>query len=197
MNLDALFTQVAQRLGGVASSDGERSSKVVPFNEVHITQLEMRWGQAIPSSYRHFMTTHGGCYFGANAVESGVVFPWVTPIPAHISDKPWTHLNLFYGPPAATPTTKDINWQIAALTGSLPHSLLPIADCSGNKVCLGISGSDRERIFYWDRETEPLAEEDFIQDWGRPMTEADRRCNLFLVAESFVQWLNSLRLEPH
>ena len=196
MNLDIVFTAVAQRLGGVAPAGCHRSAPLVPFSELQVAQLETRCGQSLPSSYRHFMKTHGGCYFGSSAGDWDVVFPWLTPIPEHISDKPWTHLEAFFGPAGATPTSNDINWQLDVLSGSLPPSFLPIADCSGNKICLGISGDDRERIFYWDRETEPLAEEDFLHDWGRPMTEADRRCNVFLVAESFVEWLESLRLEP-
>jgi hypothetical protein len=64
----------------------------------------------------------------------------------------------------------------------LPVRMLPIAhDSGGNLVCISCSGADEGKVFFWDHEKEDL-----------PGILNDEYANMYLVANSFTQFLNEL-----
>jgi hypothetical protein len=193
MSIDALFDQTIRRLGGIARSGYSDADPLAPFSEEELRVIELRCGSPLPSDYRRFIERFGGCTFGATGAGTFADFPWLVSIPRHVSPTRRTLLNAFFGPRFGVESADDLLWQIDLLADSLPDSMIPIAECFGNKLCIGIRGPDKEKIYYWDRETEPVSESDFLVDFGRPMTEYDRRINLFLVAESFAGFLETLQ----
>jgi anti-sigma B factor antagonist len=68
----------------------------------------------------------------------------------------------------------------------IPKSLICIMnDPSGNLICLGVTGRDRGRVYFWDHEGEP--DED---SWDGEVESAG---NIKLIAGSFTEFLTGLR----
>ena len=56
----------------------------------------------------------------------------------------------------------------------MPESLIPLGDDGrGNQICLGVSGDETGKVFYWDHNNE-WDEEDYFADYGEPMPEEVR-----------------------
>jgi hypothetical protein len=78
----------------------------------------------------------------------------------------------------------------------MPHTIIPIAsDGGGDQICLGVSGSERGQVYYWDHHNE-WDEEDYEEDWGEPMPPEEKFSNLTLVAGSFEEFLSRLESCP-
>ncbi|HYR10999.1 MAG TPA: SMI1/KNR4 family protein [Longimicrobium sp.] len=67
----------------------------------------------------------------------------------------------------------------------IPRSLIWIMDDPfGNAICLGVSGIERDRVFFWDHEGEPDPE-----NWDGQAITAD---NVEMLAESFTDFVEGL-----
>ena len=86
-------------------------------------------------------------------------------------------------------------WQLESFRERIPQELIPIAECSGNKLCLAVRGDAINRVYYCDAATEPEDEEDYLKDYGHEMPREVKWQNIFLVADSFEEFLMSLRRE--
>ncbi|HTE19099.1 MAG TPA: SMI1/KNR4 family protein, partial [Armatimonadota bacterium] len=74
--------------------------------------------------------------------------------------------------------------------GRIPRGLIPIADDSGNQICLAIFGSETGKVFYWDHHDE----DDGVDEQSpASLTEGLPR-NLYLVARSFEEFLMGLTI---
>src|SRR5262249_51415156 len=69
----------------------------------------------------------------------------------------------------------------------IPRSLIWIMDDpGGNLICLGVSGPDRGRVYYWDHECEPGPD-----GWDGRVETAE---NIHLITGSFAQFLGGIRM---
>ena len=83
-------------------------------------------------------------------------------------------------------TTAAISDTLATINGALDAFVeIPIADDpGGNAICLGMSGNERGKVYFWDHEME-------ADEGDEPTFE-----NVYLVAESFASFLKSLKDLP-
>jgi hypothetical protein len=176
MNVD--LEKKLSLLGGVIPRD--------PIAEEELIVIETSLGSRFPEDYREFVECYGGASFGelvefkllkdepVHWVESllGVAIPRYETAP----------LSHFYGSRAGN---QSLAKKIKIYKGRMPDTLIPVADDGGgHQICLGISGNERGKIYYWDHYNE-WDEQDYLEDYGRPVPVETKFQNVYLVAESF------------
>lgn len=134
-----------------------------PVTTDDILRLEHQLGVPLPEDYRSFLIQHNGGRPAPN------VFSIATDGTATDDTIAWF---LCIKPD----DVNDILETASALQGRIPGYLLPIAvDPFGNYICIGISGSDYGRIYFWDHELESTGS------------------NIYFLAHSFNDLLDSLK----
>jgi len=136
-----------------------------------LEQFEALLGTRLPDEYRQFLLQHNG----------GKPTPSVFMISADEGDAMLHHVYGLHDGPL------HIRLDRARQTylDRMPRSLFPIADDpGGNAICLGISGNERGKVYFWDHEME-------ADEGDEPTFE-----NVYLVAESFASFLKSLKDLP-
>ncbi|MFM7161022.1 MAG: SMI1/KNR4 family protein [Planctomycetaceae bacterium] len=133
---------------------------------------------------------------GRSENEPYVYFSSNTQLPKHISESGLSLFDFFYGrTQQAGPS--GLRQQIRFFRGRIPDTMIPIAgDGGAGQICIGIKGDDWGKVFYWDMANEPLDEETYLEDFGKPMPADDKRQNVYLVADSFDRFLAQLALSP-
>jgi hypothetical protein len=95
----------------------------------------------------------------------------------------------FYG---SKDTINSLAENIEAYKGRMPDMIIPIGDDGmGNQICLGIGGDERGKVYYWDHENE-WDEQQYMEDYGVPMPPEMKFQNVYLVAESFEDFIRGL-----
>ena len=80
----------------------------------------------------------------------------------------------------------SLAWARACYAGRIPVDLLWImGDPFGNAICLGVGGTHRGRIYFWDHEMEPDPD-----SWDG---QVDTAGNVSLIAGSFAEFVAGLR----
>jgi len=174
-------------LGGIEAHD--------PMTEQELVSIETGLGERLPDDFREFSQTYGSALFGElvefqlmEASPVHAVQGSLTPAP-HYEKAPFSH---FYGSKTGN---QSLAQAIEDLKGRMPDTIIPIADDGGgNQICLGIKGKERGKIFYWDHHNDPN-EEEYLEDYGKPMPPEVRFQNVYLIAESFEGFIR--RLERH
>jgi SMI1/KNR4 family protein SUKH-1 len=139
-----------------------------PLDSDILKALEQYWGFGIPKDYREFLIKYNG----------GVPVPNCFSFKYDVEDGSCIHS--FFG------IKKDENhnllMNIQLYQERIPANFLPIGDDSfGNLILLSVKGSDRGKIYFWDHEREVAEGEE--PDYS----------NLTLIADSFNEFINSLR----
>jgi len=146
----------------------QNANRFATLSLQRLEQFEAVLGTTLPDDYRQFLIQHNG----------GKPTPSVFTISVDEGD---AMLHQVYGLHEGSLHTR-LDRAYQTYRDRMPRSLIPIADDpGGNAVCLGIHGNERGKIYFWDHEME--ADED-----EEPTFE-----NVYLVAESFMVFLQSLK----
>ena len=152
------------RKGVCQSTDDEQFKKI-----------EEQIGATLPADYASFLVEYGGSAFGSEA--GYVAFPILEEYPRGKQG----FVDVFCG--IIPGDCYDIIDNYLTYKGRMPFNLLPIADDPmGNAICLAIYGEDEGKVYFWYHE-----EEDVVDEGIEPS-----RDNLYLVAHSFEEFINSL-----
>lgn len=167
----------------------------VPVSEDELHTIETALGVALPDDYRDFVHTYGASRFGES-----VYFRFMQPEPIYavkgLAGKPAPRYEVrpfweFYGGEDAP--RYSFAEAIALYKDRMPDTIIPIGDDGfGHLICLGIKGEERGKVYYWDYENE-WDEEDYLERYGEPMPPEVKFQNVYLIAESFEDFI--LRLE--
>jgi hypothetical protein len=118
-----------------------------PLLEDDLRKLEEKLAAQLPPSFRKFLRDYNG------GVPDPRHFRWGRGAYQDSSVRFFFHL---WSEKPADPYS--IEWNLATYQGEderIPRDLLPIAsDEGGNRVCIGITGTRRGKIFFWDHERE-------------------------------------------
>ncbi|MEK4059759.1 MULTISPECIES: SMI1/KNR4 family protein [Paenibacillus] len=78
----------------------------------------------------------------------------------------------------------------------IPNSIVPIADDGvGNLICIGIKGNHIGKIYFWDHENEITAKVMLNEKEYVGVSVDDYWENIFLIAESFFDFIKSFEIE--
>lgn len=170
-----------ERLGGLRPPGG---GPVVPMPEEEVAVLERMLGARLPESFRRFLTTYGMCSF-----RGYTDFTTAEPLPSDFSSDGSGHFDCFFG--AASSDSYSIADVVAGLRDRLPDVLVPIGDTGFlDKICLGIAGTQRGKVYYWDA-SEEMCDEDYSGQ-GLPVPPDLKFRNVHLIADSFEAFLDQM-----
>jgi hypothetical protein len=149
--------------------------KAPPAPADKLVQLEGALGGSLPDDYRRLLETCNGGYVGGSLWYKG---PTPTGDPA---DAGVHHIGGF-----REESHFSLAWARACYAGRIPVDLLWImGDPFGNAICLGVGGTHRGRIYFWDHEMEPDPD-----SWDG---QVDTAGNVSLIAGSFAEFVAGLR----
>ncbi len=170
-----------KRLGGIYHPKQE---KLIPMPEEEINELERSLGTRLPESYRRFLLTYGRCAF-----EGDTDFKALEPLQPYIDDDPQGHFVSFFG--ARSEGSAGLAFMADGLRDRMPETIIPIGhDGMSSKICIGIAGPQRGKIYFWDIEDE-WDEEDYTSE-GLPVPPDLKFQNVHLIANSFEEFLDQL-----
>jgi cell wall assembly regulator SMI1 len=156
----------------------EGPNKYGPVTAQRLSKFERALGHTLPDDYRAFLLENNGG----------------TPSPCDftIGEGDISHVNDMYGLHDG-PTHARLDHIRRVYRGRIPGHLLPIADDpGGNEICIGLSDSQRGRVYFWDHETGTMEEiapsfRDFMDglfEWVNPDEHAFiRMCRTHDMAE--------------
>jgi hypothetical protein len=177
------------RLGGILTF-------APPMTEEELAAIESSLGERLPEDFRDFVRSYGDAMFGAETWFRPVQSLSISPSP--FKDMPSRVLeggafSYFYGSSAGKQSLAE---SIALYRGRMPDTIIPIGDeGGGNQICLGIKGSERGKVYYWDHEN-TWSERRYREYFRRPMPPEVKFQNLYLVAESFEDFIQRLEVYP-
>ena len=188
-----LSETVFERLGGVRPAVGDGLS---PMSKEEIKSVESFIDARLPLLYREFLATFGACTFNGTSPDNPhLVFRSSTGFPEHVSDDDCGLFDAFYGAKQDEHDPYSLAVRIRFFMHRMPKSIIPIGDDGGaGQICIGIHGNELGKVYYWDQANEPLGEEDYLDDFGVPRPEEAMFDNVYLIAESFEDFIK--RLEP-
>lgn len=143
--------------------------------EERLRDYEAAIGEELPSDYRGFINYAGAPLSMKNIVcfHPKQASPWD-------DESGVQEVSVFYG---FGQGLDALERAYAVFGGGMPLSMIPIANAPfGNQICLGISGDERGRVYFWDKDDEREITGDRVNDFG----------NLYLIANSFSEFVESL-----
>lgn len=148
------------------------SESNVPTSQMAIDDFVKRHGITLPDRYISFLlTTNGG-------QPHKLVYP-ISGLPLN----PFGDLHFFMGLAPQWPLF-DLNRYLAMFGDRIPAAILPIAVNSGSDyICLDLRGGG-QRVVFWDHG----------HFWS---TGEWREADLYLIADTFEDFLKSLRPSPY
>ncbi|MCX5688375.1 MAG: SMI1/KNR4 family protein [Planctomycetota bacterium] len=192
--MPATYSELISTFGRTASIYGGME-RTVPFPPDELVKIEKDHHISFPKQYKDFATEIGGCMFIDTQDHHGAAFPWIDPIPQHISGGVnLTPVDIMFGSELACQEPDRLSWNIRTFYVCMPRSIVPIGNCFGNNlVCIGVDGLHSGKVYYWDAEMEPLSEADYIADYGTRPPSNYEWSNVHLVAQSFREFVSSIR----
>jgi hypothetical protein len=183
---------ISQRLGGMRPAGG---GEFRPMSERELASIEDAIGAVLPAAYKSLLVKYGAFTFrGASDDNPFIFFRAKTQLPAYVVDRGRSIFRLFYGA-TSNPGPGGLSSKIAFFKDRIPDTLIPIGgDGGAGQICLGIKGNETGKVYYWDQQNEPLDEEDYLADYGEPRPAAAMFQNIYLVANSFADFLQRLEL---
>jgi hypothetical protein len=168
-----------------------------PMSADEIAQLEQAMGGSLPDDYKSFISKFGCSHFGRCKM---VVRP-ITPPPRREFDHEtgrrisradtddFFNFSVFLG--GGDKEEYRLLLEFELFRDRIPESVFPFADDLGGSVyCLGVTGKDREKVYYWSFSDDRVPED--YTEQGLPVPENILYLNMTLVANSFTDFVNRL-----
>lgn len=184
----------SSQLGGIFAAGG---GDLRPIPSDGLRSIEKMIGADLPEPYRSIVARYGAFTFGGRSQDDPFVFfGSKTPLPDYIAENGHAIFGHFYGDEDADGPV-SLHSQIMLFRDRIPTTMIPIAgDGGAGQICIGVTDTDRGKVFYWDANDEPLEEEDYVQGLGQPTPTNTKRHNIYLVAGSFAEFIDQLMLSP-
>ncbi|WP_106498329.1 SMI1/KNR4 family protein [Lentibacillus sp. Marseille-P4043] len=151
----------------------------------HLKALEKKYNIVIPKEYKEFLESYDETFF-----EKEIIYKPIEPSPV-MTKEGKQYFDGFYG----LMSENNINQQIESYENRIPGNLVPIGECpAGNLICIGVNEPVFGKIYFWNHENELEAKlmigekadiENIDSYWD----------NVYLISESFVDFLNNLEIE--
>ncbi|QQZ60521.1 SMI1/KNR4 family protein [Paenibacillus sonchi] len=162
-------------------------SRDVVYSEVDITKIEEKYNISFPEIYKLFVLKYGNSKF-----EQEVIYKSLELSPC--TDKNgFNAFDSFFGFDGGL---DDVSNKINQYYERIPSSLIPIADDGkGNLICIGVKDGFYEKIYFWYHENELIANLMLNEKKYGNISLDDYWENVFLVSDSFVDFIRSFEVE--
>lgn len=179
--MDDFLNETEKRLQELGISTERNKSTI---ND--IIDIEETYDIKLPESYKRFLLKYGNFNF-----REPVCYQTIEKTPWSDEDHLET-LSSIFGLDAGKDNIKDILDQYIE---RVPSSLFPFADDgTGNLLCIGLDDEHQEKVFFWNHEEE-LAAKILLNEDIQVTSVDDYWNNIYLVANSFIDFLRSLELK--
>jgi anti-anti-sigma factor len=149
---------------------------VPPATEEQIRTFEAEIGHTLPEDYRAFLARCRG-----GSTDWKCEYEGVSPD----GEKRSLLIGTING--VRKGYTYSLSYNRKFIGNRIPKSLIGIMDDpGGNLICLGVSGPERGRVYFWDHECAPNPRE-----WDGRLETAE---NIDLIAGSFAEFLSGIRM---
>lgn len=147
-----------------------------------LTEFATSAGVALPNTYKNFVLRFGCCGF-----KKWIVFPLIGAKGHSVPVE--RHLTLFAG---GGESDLGLVWFWRTYRDRMPRTMVPIAEAGGGDlVCIGVSEQNGGQTYFWDHHNE-WDEEGYL-DGGKPVPDNLEYQNVTLVANSFEEFILSMR----
>ncbi len=182
MKPELFENEMIERLAELGITANEKK-----LDEKKLQKIEKKYRLSIPEPYRQFLLM-----YEEGAPDQDIHYPAIESIPR--ADK--NNMLSFGSFLVAVDGPDSLEKHVKNYYERIPSSLLPIAtDLTGNLICMGLSGAADGRIYYWDHENELAAKIMLQMDLNGITSIDDYWENLYVVADSFMDFIRNLRLE--
>jgi SMI1/KNR4 family protein SUKH-1 len=155
-----------------------RSSTFQPASEAEVSQLEKLLGTRFPEGYRHFLLKYGNSYFEA---ETSFL---------DLEANPQPFIGEFYGAESLLKAIDDYSEE-------LPAGIIPIGDDGGgNLYCLGLTGNDRNKVYYHNHCIGWRSDAAQYLERGEEVPAGIEYQTVELLADSFEGFIDSMFIDP-
>jgi len=181
------------KLGGIKPAVG---ADFKPMLEEELFVLESTLNCRLPEDYRTFLMKFGAIVFQGLSLDNPYVFfRSLERLPAHISTDGIGIFDAFYGADVEGRNAYSLSQRINFYKGRMPSSVIPIGDDGGaGIICLAFRNGNLGKVFYWDQQNESLSDEEYFADYSVPKPPDAIYKNMYLVANSFLDFLGQLQL---
>ena len=172
------WKECIDRLGGLTPLPLE---EFVPLPVEELEAIEAKCRARLPDDYREFLATYGSATFSrlVSIRSDGPLSPL-------LSDDGLLPFGEFYGTVRFADRCPSVLSCIDNFHGDIPDGLLPIANgWQDDQICIGMSGEQRGRVFYYDSQS---------MDDGGDDEAGVQFPFTYHIADSFTDLLN--RMEP-
>lgn len=158
-----------------------------PLTDEEISTVEHLIGKPLPATYRTFLETLGACGF-----EEYIEFVPSEQLP-DVFETGTGNVSVLYG--SNRSSGYGLDERIQYFASRIPSGLVPIGDNGmGDQICILLLESDFGAVYYWDMESEPLTDEEYIEDFGVSMPDSEKWSNVYRIADSFDDFVARLRV---
>jgi len=178
--LNAIIANQISALGGLMP----RGTAFSPLGDQEISEIESAFGSSLPTDYRSFVSEYGDGTF-------------INLIRCDVTSTRLVYLGVFYGSGADENSPSHFKWAMKMLCYRMPSMLMPIADTAGGEgqICIGMSGDESGKVYYWDRAEGWEGEADDFRKQGKTYPEHLKFQNVTLLADTFERFILSLVAE--
>jgi SMI1 / KNR4 family (SUKH-1) len=178
------LNELLASFGGIEPTNGDQFN---PMSDKQVRSIENRLGASFPNMYRQYLTT-----YGASRPKQLVNVRPAKPLPREITSNGKLPFEMLYG----VGGNVDLQSRLSSHSRMIPANMISIgSDGTGSMYLLAIKDEEAGKVFYWDGENDPLCEEDYLKEYGKPRPPEAMFQNVHLVAESFEDFLRRLELE--
>jgi len=185
---------VIEKLGGLYECQSPK------IEEVDILKFESDINAKIPKDYEKFLLEYGYCIFN----ESISFHPIKNSSEYNHTECTGMMNHLFHGSQVgcffginldAESSHNELIDIYRTYYGRMPENFLPIADDGlGNKICISLNDESFGYVYWWDHENE-WDEDNYFDDVGKNMPNEVKYQNVYLISESFTEFLTKLKIQ--
>ncbi len=159
-----------------------------PILDDELREIETRVSGVLPETFKLFSR------YGAGVINSEVIVECIRQVPKSVSESKTVNLGVFLG------SEKGEGFNIIEILNTMgsrfPTKTYPFNYTFGNYFIIDVEDSENYGKVYYFVTSEDIDDEEFYEQHQRKITRAEKFTNCYLIANSFEEFLQKLRIDP-